>query len=205
MSNIEQIKKYLEKAISGKRPVLLFTGDKGSTLLLKIIEDIDNIDVRKIFIDTGFHFDEILDYVKELSHKIEIIKNNNATMDSSINMDKCCKQRKVETLKQYLSNVRADCLIVPFIDEEKKYGIEDSYLDGIESVEVIRPLFTLTERDIWINIKENKLPFSTIYNKGYRIVDCKSCTTRTGRKVPQSMKNEFDEETIEKLKSLGYM
>jgi phosphoadenosine phosphosulfate reductase len=206
MSKIQQIKKYLEEVTTGKKAVLLFTGDKGSTLLINIINNI-NMNVKIIFIDTGYHFDEIMDYLKKLPHEIEIIKNNNATIDSSVDMNKCCRQRKAEILKSYLSDIKADCLILPFIDEEKKYGVENSYLEGIEGIEIIRPLSKLTERDIWISIKENKLPFSKIYNKGYKIVDCKCCTTRMGRRMLQKevSSSKFDSETIEKLKSLGYM
>ncbi len=207
MGNLKHIKKHLEETVKDKQAVFLFTGEKGSTLIINIIDDINNINVKTVFIDTGFHFDEILNYIKELPYKIEIIKSNNATIDSSVNMYECCKQRKAETLRHYLTEAKADCLIVPFIDEEKKYEVEDSYLNGIENIEIIRPLSNLTERDIWISIKEKKMPFSKIYNKGYKIVDCKCCTTRTGRKVPQKevLSREFDSETIEKLKSLGYM
>lgn len=207
MSNVHQIREYLEETIKGKRTVMLFTGDKGSTFIINIIGNINNVNIKAVFTDTGFHFDEILNYIKKISYKIEIIKNNNATADSSVDMYKCCRQRKVETLRRYLSDVRADFLIVPFIDEEKKYGVEDSYLDDIENIEIIRPLSNLTERDIWVGIRENKMPFSKIYNKGYKIVDCKCCTTRTGRRVSkkEDLNSEFDNETIEKLKSLGYM
>ncbi|MEM3101647.1 MAG: phosphoadenosine phosphosulfate reductase family protein [Candidatus Nitrosotenuis sp.] len=201
------IKNYIVEVVKNKRIVFLFTGDKGSTLLMNLIYDIRDIEIKTIFIDTGFHFNEILDYIKDVPYKIEIIRNNKATIDSSVDMHKCCYQRKVETLKHYLSDVRADCLIVPFTDEEKKIGIEDSYLSGLQDIEIIRPLANITERDIWKSIKENKMPLSKIYNMGYRVIDCRPCTTRTGRRVPQDqvLSREFDNETIEKLKSLGYM
>lgn len=201
---IKHIKKNLEESISGRKAVFLFTGDKGSTLLINIVSDM-NIGI--VFIDTGYLFDEILDYTKKITDKVEIIESHNATIDSSVDMHKCCNQRKVEVLKEYLSNVRAECLIVSFIDEEKKYGIEDSYLNGIENIEIIRPLADFTERDVWTGINEYNIPFSSIYNKGFKVVDCKCCTTRIGRKKPaeEHVKGDFDDETVEKLKSLGYM
>ncbi len=207
MDKLKHIKEHLEKIIKDKQVVFLITGDKGSTILINIINGIDDRKFKTIFIDTGFHFDEILNYIRELPYEIEIIKNSNATLDRSVDMDKCCEQRKVEILRRHLADVGADCLIVPFIDEEKKFGIEDSYLSNIGNIEIIRPLSNLTDRDIWVTIKEHKMPFSKIYNRGYRVVDCKCCTTRTGRKVPQKevLSSEFDSETIEKLKSLGYM
>ncbi len=204
MQEIQEIKKAMEEEIGKAKSALLFTGDKDSTLLLDIVKDM-NVDI--VFIDTGYHFDEIGDYVKSLGNKIKIIKNNNASIDPAVDMDRCCNQRKVEALKNYLDRVKAECLIVPFRDEERGNGIEDSYLEGIENIEIRRPLADLTERDIWVEIKEDKLPFSRIYNKGYRFVDCKCCTTRHGRKKQGRSNKEdgMDRETEERLKSLGYM
>ena len=201
---MQKIKKDLEEYIRGKKSVFLFTGDKGSTLLMNLVNDME---VSNVFIDTAYQFNEIMDYVKSLSSKIEIIKNNNALVDYTVDVNECCYQRKVKVLKEYLDSVNAECLIVPFIDEEKDNGIEDSYLKGINNIKIIRPISDLTERDVWIKIKEYKLPFSPIYNKGYRLVDCKCCTTRLGRKkyMEGDKNRELDKETEEKLKSLGYM
>ncbi len=201
---MRQIKKNLEKFISGKRTVFLFSGDKGSTLLMNVVKDIN---VNIIFIDTGYQFNEIIDYVKSYGSKIEVIKNSNASIDYIVDMDECCHQRKAKVLKEYLSNTNAESLIVPFRDEERDNGIELSYLNDIDNIKVIRPLANLTERNIWIKIKENKLSFSAIYNKGYKIVDCKCCMTRHGRKKREGVDGteELDKETEEKLKSLGYM
>ncbi len=206
-----QIKKNLEESIHGGKTVFLFTGDKGSTLLINVIKDLTAVqagmNVSMVFIDTGCHFDEIIDYVKSLDSKIEIIKNNEVSIDHTVDMDKCCGQRKVEALKEYLDNIKSECLIVPFIDEEKGSGIEDSYLNGINNIKIIKPLADLTDRDVWRKIKKYELPFSTIYNKGYKIVDCECCTTRHGRKKQHEDAKDkgFDKETEEKLKSLGYM
>jgi phosphoadenosine phosphosulfate reductase len=93
------------------------------------------------------------------------------------------------------------------MDEEKKQGIENSYIKGIENIEIIRPLADMTERDVWRCIHENNMPFSSIYNKGFKVIDCKCCTTRIGRKSQdkEHKGSDFDKETLEKLKSLGYM
>lgn len=206
---MQQIKKNLEESIHGKKSIFLFTGDKGSTLLINVIKDLTAVqagmNVSVVFIDTGYQFNEIMNYVKNLGSIIGIIKNNNVSIDHTVDMDKCCSQRKVEALKEYLDNIRAECLIVPFRDEEKSNEVEDSYLNGIDNVKIIKPLADLINRDVWMKIKEYKLPFSTIYNKGYKFVDCKCCTTRHGRKKQKEEDKGFDKETEEKLKSLGYM
>ncbi|OGW37841.1 MAG: hypothetical protein A2Y97_04085 [Nitrospirae bacterium RBG_13_39_12] len=200
---MQKIKKDLEEYIRGKKSVFLFTGDRGSTLLMNIIKDMG---VSIIFIDTAYQFNEITDYIKSLGSKVEIIISN-ASVDFTSGMSECCYQRKTRVLKEYLDKTNAECLIVPFIDEERNNGIEDSYLTGINNLKIIRPISDLTEQDVWIKIKEYKLPFSPIYNKGYRFVDCKCCTTHHGRKkfIEGDKNRELDKETEEKLKSLGYM
>ena len=201
---MQEIIKNLEEHIRGRKAIFLFTGDKGSTLLMNVVKEMK---MRIVFVDTGYHFEEIIDFNKKLGGKIEIVSNSNVTVNYSDDMIECCKQRKMEALQGYLDKVKAECLIVPFTDEEKDNGIEASYLSGIENIKIIRPLADLTERDIWLKIRENKLPYSTIYNKGYKIVDCKCCTTRRGRKKhgEDTQDKIRDQETEEKLRSLGYM
>ena len=201
---MQKIIDVINKEINKENNVLLFTGDKGSSLLMRVVEEMN---VNIIFINTGYHFYEIMEYAKGLEEKLKIIKNCDASIDYTANMNECCSQRKRNILKEYLGIANAECLIVPFRDEEKGNGIEDSYLSGIDNIKIIRPLADLTERDIWMKIREFKLPFSRIYNKGYRIVDCKPCTTRFGRKKHDSDADsgDIDNETKEKLISLGYM
>ncbi len=220
---MQQIKRNLEGSINDKKAVFLFTGNKESTLLMSIVKDLtavqaglparqSGMDVNIIFIDTGYQFNEIIDYVKSYGSKIEAIKNSKASIVPTIrnDIDECCFQRKAEVLNEYLDSVNAELLIVPFRSEERDNGIEYSYLSLVNNIKVIKPLADLTEREVWIKIKEYKLPFSTIYNKGYTIVDCKCCATRHGRKKDEKADktNELDnetKETEEKLKSLGYM
>jgi 3'-phosphoadenosine 5'-phosphosulfate sulfotransferase (PAPS reductase)/FAD synthetase len=200
----QQLRKSLEQSIGKRKAVFLFTGDNGSTFLLDVVKDTD---VKIVFIDTGYHFEETMDYIKSFEGKIWIIKNNDVLIDHTVDMDKCCNQRKAETLKEYLDNVKAEYLMVPFRDEERASGIESSYIKGIDNIKILRPLAKLTARDIWLKVKEYKLPFSMIYKKGYRFVDCRCCMTRHGRKkhVEDNKSKGFDRETEETLKALGYM
>jgi phosphoadenosine phosphosulfate reductase len=205
--NIHLIKSNLKEFTNSKKSVLLFTGSSESTVLLAAA---DPLDINIIFIDTGYHFNEIIDYVKKLTGKVEIIHGKVGSADPASDMKRCCSQRKAAVLKEYLQNLNAECLIVPFRDEDRDNGIEDSYLNNIDDVAIFRPLASLSERDSWMIIKKDILPFSEIYNKGYRSVDCKRCTTRHGRIKPEVDKDikankETDEETVQKLKALGYM
>ena len=203
MDQLQRLKKIIEESIKDKNTVFLFTGDKGSTLLTHVVKDLD---IKIIFIDTGCQFGEISEYVNSFLGKIEIIGNNNVSVDYIIDANECCRQRKKSVLEDYLQEANAKCLIVPFIEEEKEYGTETSYLRGIDDIEILRPLAEYTERHIWMMIKKNNLQYSRIYNKGYRLVDCKCCITRFGKRCDKdNKKEEFYKETEKKLRALGYL
>lgn len=201
---MDKLKNELEEVIASNKSVFLFVGDKESTILFDFLKDMD---VAIVMIDTGCHFQEVMDYAGELGNKIEIVKNNGVSVNYTINMDKCCAQRKADVLKEYLVNAGTECIIVPFIGDGTSKEIEDSYLQGITGIKIVRPLAQWSERNIWVKIKEDKLPFCRIYKKGYKTFDCKPCTTRHGRnkQVNDADDNRLDDETEEKLKALGYM
>lgn len=201
---INRIKQYLQVKTAGKRAVLLCTGDNGSTILMDIIKDRN---IKPVFIDTGYHFDEIISCIEGYKDRIEVVRNDDAVAEPSAGMSECCRQRKSDVLEKYLDHENAQCLIAPFTDEGKNNGIEDSYLSGINNMQIIRPLADLKESELWTLIKGRDIPFAKIYNKGYKFVDCKCCTTRHGRKKlnKTSKTHDLDRETEEKLKALGYM
>jgi phosphoadenosine phosphosulfate reductase len=203
MKTILQIKENIEYFVRGKKAILLLTGDKGSSLLFNIVREMK---MRSVFIDTGYHFTEIVSHVED-NNNIDCVRNHDATAEGSDDMQKCCGQRKGDALRSYLSSVEAECLIVPFTAEEKKFGVEDSFLNDIKNIAILKPLYDLTEGDIWTMIREHDMPFSSLYNKGFKIIDCECCTTRIGRTPPsdEKSKSDLDEETVDKLKSLGYM
>jgi len=204
MRSIQEIGCELKERIKRKEGVLLITGDKGSTLLLDILK---GSNIKSLFIDTGIHFDEVVEYIKDLEKEVDIINSKNTADVTPDNMVKCCRQRKAEPLKKYLYDIKAEYIVVPFTEEDKRNGLEDSYLNGLEGIEIIRPLYDVADRDIWVYIKEHSLAFTSLYRKGYKVIDCRECTTRIGRRRPdkETDNGSFDSETIEKLKSLGYM
>lgn len=201
---MKNLREEIIRAAGGLKTVLLFTGDAGSALLLEIVKDMD---LGAVFIDTGYHFQDSCDYIKNLGYPIEIIKNEDVSVLPEDGMKECCRQRKTGALQKYLDSNNADCLIVPFRDDEKDIGIEDSYVGGLSKIKIIRPLASLSEKDVWSKINENKLTFSNLYKKGYKFIDCKCCVTRFGRKSldKSEQPDEVDRETVDKLKALGYM
>ncbi|MBI4843142.1 MAG: phosphoadenosine phosphosulfate reductase family protein [Nitrospirae bacterium] len=199
------IKEELKRMAHGKNAVLLYTGDAGSALLLDAAE---GLNIKAVFIDTGYHFSYTLNLVESFGERIEIISAANVAAIPEGGMDECCRLRKTEALNDYLEKTGAGALIVPFRDEESYTEIEDSFLKGVwESIEIIRPLSSMHEKDLWTEIKERGIRFSNLYRKGYRFIDCACCVSRFRRRSGGAPKEaaQMDDETVEKLKALGYM
>ena len=150
---MDQIRKKLKEQLGSDKSVFLFTGDKESTLLLDLVSEMN---VSVVFIDTGYHFEEVMEYVRKLGSRIEILKNEDATVDWTIDMNKCCAQRKVEVLSEYLKNVKAECIIVPFTEDKNSREIYNSYLKEISGLRILKPMADLSQRDIWMKIKEER-------------------------------------------------
>jgi 3'-phosphoadenosine 5'-phosphosulfate sulfotransferase (PAPS reductase)/FAD synthetase len=194
----------IKDGIAGRKAAMLFTGSAGSTILINNVYAL-NIDI--IFIDTGYHFDEINDYVRTFGDRITVIGNLDVAAQPGTGMAECCTKRKADVLAGYLSGSGIECLLAPFIHSEQNNRIEQSYLSKISDISIIKPLADWSEKRVWMNIKEGKMKYSAIYRKGFSIVDCRCCVSRFGRRNQDDTESvtELDRETEEKLKALGYM
>lgn len=155
-----------------------------SAFLLKLFSDINNSQVV-YFIDTGYHFDETLDYKKELSNKynlnvksVSALKNEHdfTTKDKTWlkNPDFCCSINKVKPLevikKKYTVWVSG---LMQWQSDHR------STLDIFEQRgEILKfyPLLDVTKKERDDFIKKHQLPFHPLVNKGYNSIGCKHCT-----------------------------
>ena len=155
-----------------------------SAFLLRVFSKI-NPDQKIYFIDTGYHFDETLEYKKKLTElyglDVEDIradkwKHDFTTKDETWKKDPnyCCTINKVEPLTlikerftvwgsglmEWQSDHRATLDIF-----EERGGILKFY-----------PLLDVTQEEREAYIKEHDLPFHPLVAKGYFSIGCKHCT-----------------------------
>ena len=150
-----------------------------SPVLLDIVSQIDPI-IPVFFINTGFHFQETLDY-KEiltarlgLSNVIEVLPDpESSEFDESL--DKCCWDRKVKPVSIILKPFRAwVCGIKRYQTENRKsVKIVDAPHDGLVK---ICPLVNFSFGESIQYIKDHKLPIHPLYKKKYTSVGCWPCT-----------------------------
>ena len=155
-----------------------------SAFLLKLVSEV-NAQQTVFFIDTGYHFDETLEYKTYLTEKygltvtsIQALKEEHefTTKDQTWtkNPDFCCSINKVKPLdaiKQHytvwmsgLMKWQSDHRATLDIFEERN-GILKFY-----------PLLDISKETRDAYIAEHDLPFHPLVAKGYHSIGCKHCT-----------------------------
>jgi len=168
-----------------------------SGVLLHMISRIDPA-VPILFLETGYHFPETLQYKKDLAEFLGLKNVINLKADPKRkaevvaqyegvpyekNPDLCCHINKVEpldrALKDYdawMSGIRRNQTdfrkSVRTVEEYKRKGEETPPLHLYK----ISPISNFTSREMWWYLKEHQIPKHPLYDKGYLSVGCWPCT-----------------------------
>lgn len=160
-----------------------------SGVLLSLIAKAD-VDIPVLFLETGFHFPETLEYKERLTkifglkrvlslkadaaRRAKLMKENQEKPYEA-NPDLCCQVNKVEPLDLALKGYRAwmSGIRRHQTDHRKAIRIVEEYEGGIYK---ISPLANMTSRDAWWYLKENQIPIHPLYEKGYMSIGCWPCT-----------------------------
>lgn len=161
----------------------------GSALLLSLVADVDK-NTPVLFLETGKHFDETLQYVKEVESflgltNVKMLRPkenllNNTDPDGTLwesNPNRCCWVRKVEPLQRALDEGGYKALITG----RKRYQTpERSEMETIEMHEDgrfrINPLAMWTKEKVKSEFKNRGLPEHPLVDKGYLSIGCAPCT-----------------------------
>ena len=161
----------------------------GSALLLSLVAQI-NRSVPVLFLDTGKHFAETLQYVKQLESffgldNLQILKPRQdleTKLDAGGTLwknqpNRCCWFRKVEPLQRALMEGGYEALITG----RKQYQTADRV--NMETIELhedgrfrINPLALWSKDKIKMEFKNRKLPEHPLVSKGYLSIGCDPCT-----------------------------
>lgn len=145
-------------------------------------------EMKVLFLETGYHFQETKDYKKLLIEKFKLnVVDLTAAMGREDfvrthgddlydkDPDKCCAINKVEPLQRGLKEFKA---WVSGIRRgqgptRKSVHILELYEDGLYK---LNPLANWTSKDAWQYIKTNALPVHPLFDKGYTSIGCWPCT-----------------------------
>lgn len=194
-----------------------WTGGKDSTVVLfiwKALLDHHGLGpVRAINLDTGCKFPEVMAFRDRMTAEwgidLHIARPAIELSDYPLaeNAVTCCRDLKVEPLKQAIRDTAATHLLTGIRRDEHpdragRLPSEDRH--DPEHV-MVNPILDWTETDIWAFHARFSLPHCTLYDAGYRSLGCRPCTAKPGAgEGERSGRDSAKEEVMQTLTSLGY-
>ncbi|KAA6451911.1 phosphoadenylyl-sulfate reductase [Bacillus swezeyi] len=154
-------------------------------LISKIKKDADIV-----FLDTGLHFQETYDLIKEIEHKypglsIRFLKPALTLEEQEEKYGKelwqrqpdlCCSLRKIEPLKEHLSGM--DAWITGLRREQSETRSHVRYINKDDKFKLVKicPLIHWTWGDVWSYIRLNQLTYHKLHDQQYPSIGCEMCT-----------------------------
>ncbi len=213
---VKKSKKIIREAIkrSPKENIMIaWTGGKDSTVLLHLVREVfDNqIPVKVFFNDSGYEFPEVKKFIKEISrlwslslisfkHSSEFMKKINKKPKSLL-----FREAKIDSIKRAIKKYQTQVFLVGIRKDEHKSRSNEEYRSNREDHIRIHPILDFTERDIWEYIRKYKVPYVSLYDKGYRSLG-EYLFTKVVKKGgnERSGRDSEKENLMERLRSLGY-
>jgi len=159
---------------------LALTASFADTLLIDIAVGIDP-DIEVVFLDTGFHFSETLETVREAMERyalsLTVLRPDVDAEDLwSSGTDACCGARKTETLARYLSsNVDGWLSGMRRSDDSSRAETPFVALDRRGLVKV-NPLAAMTDAEVDNYISDHRVIVNPLASQGYSSIGCWPCT-----------------------------
>lgn len=176
-------------AILTYRPEIALTTSfgTGSAVLLHMASRMDP-KTPVLFLETGFHFKETLEYKDRLKKLLNLnvreLKRDPADKEFfgklgpkpfEKNPDECCRINKVEPLKMAMTGLKAWISGVRRSQSHTRRAMQvlEAYGEGIVKV---NPLITWSSKEIFDYMKKYGLPEHPLFEKGYTSIGCEPCT-----------------------------
>jgi len=175
-------------------------------VMIDLIYKVDK-KARIVFLDTSLHFEEtyeLIEKVKERYPGLDImLKKPKLTLTEQaekygdslwkVNPNLCCSLRKIEPLKEELTNSLAWISGLRKDQSLARKNLEYVNKDNKFKLVKICPLIDWTWNDVWEYISLNNLPYNELHDKNYPSIGCEPCTQavinndlRSGRWVSQN-------------------
>jgi phosphoadenosine phosphosulfate reductase len=152
-------------------------------MLLKIEPE-----ARFFTLDTGLLFPETYETWRQLEDRygvnVEVYQGMSLARQTSehgdalwnSDPDACCGIRKVEPLKEALSEVDAWVSGMRRDQSPSRRHTPKFHWDDKHGLWKANPLAEWTEKDVWRYIAENDVPYNELHDRGYASVGCTHCT-----------------------------
>ncbi len=100
----------------------------------------------------------------------------NAFYDSVDLRKGCCYVRKVEPLRRALAGKKAWITGLRAQQAATRVGLPVQEYDEGNGLEKFNPLADWSEKEVWVYIKQNNVPYNALHDKFYPSIGCAPCT-----------------------------
>ncbi len=194
-----------DSIVNAKNPFVCFSGGKKSTVLLHLIKRAYEGTLNVLHVDTTVEFDNIYLYIEKMRKlwRFNLVRERRGNIEDiriAGNREECCRKLKTEPLENAIEKYRIDCLFAGRTRDEKEGG---RFVSEGNDHYGVHPILHFTERDIWDYIRKYSLPYCSLYDQGYRKLDCKPCSKIVSE---ENESNSHEQEMIkDRLRGLGYL
>lgn len=208
---ISRSKSVLKQAFDnwGEKLAVLCSFENECVVTMHLIREIyGETNFPIIFIDHGQHFPEVYEFKEKLSNlwNLQVISIKPKKEYDEVKEDKkeCCYWLKTEPFQRAVNENQLKAVCIP------THSDADDSSESVEKREDekfyrVYPLLDWSENEIWRYIRINKLLYCSLYDKGYKTLNCKNCSEQV-----MNFDDELKEEKVDKndivnrLQKLGY-
>ena len=137
-------------------------------------------DIEVIFLDTGAHFSETLEYVEQLKSRydlnLRIVKPGPEADAWPCGSAHCCELRKVVPLARALEGRQAWITGLKRVDATTRVDAPIVSWDEARSMVKVNPIATWTDLDVAGYVADHDLPTHPLMSRGYLSIGCAPTT-----------------------------
>ena len=190
---------------------IAFTGKKDSTVLTHLIKTYVPLTPQAMFIDHGYHFEETITNVKQLSKlwnlDLIIMKDEEPYLgEDRKKIREYIDNYKIKSIKNCVFQNSWKALFTAIRWDEQPARKKETYFSERKTHYRVHPLLHFSEEDIWQYIRINNLKNNPLYDMGFRSIGEKGFTkiTKLDFQNERAGRDQDKEEVMERLRSLGY-
>jgi phosphoadenosine phosphosulfate reductase len=152
-------------------------------------------DIPVLFLETGYHFDEVYKYRDEMTARYRLNLVNVMPLESVAQQeekfgllyrsqpDQCCKLRKVGPLFGALERFETWFTGLRRVQSPTRANLQvfDEFpLPSGKKLAKISPLASWSDKDVWSFAKAHDVSLLPLYDAGYTSIGCEPCTALPG-------------------------
>jgi phosphoadenosine phosphosulfate reductase len=189
MNEMEFMRGLLEQAPG--RACLTCSFQAEDMVVLHMLRQIDP-DVPVLFLDTGYHFPDLLRYRDRMVESWRINLVNVASPVPREQQERrlgplyktdpaaCCRLRKVEPLLRALEDYAVWFTGLRREQSPTRAGlavVDNVTLPSGHGIWKVSPLAVWRWNEVWSYLRVNEIPYAPLYDEGYTSIGCAPCTT----------------------------